>query len=229
MPEHDHRHGKGYAEWVGRGDKGCWFARISIPGENRRDRLKLSTPDGRALTEKKADERMARRLTEELSREIRQRATEHQEAQLRRRLTVEQFGEVWTSGELFQRHGEVRGLKLKRSARDDMYRLRAHVYPYIGRLAVCDVTEQDIERALAKASQAAEKKLGRPWRQASKFQVYQIMRRMFELAIKPGRLRVDNPVSPDLRPRKDSSKLFGFLYPSEFAVLMGCTDVPLAR
>jgi hypothetical protein len=35
---------------------------------------------------------------------------------------------------------------------------------------------------------------------------------IIDLAIKPGRLRADNPVSVDLKPRKDTSKLFSFPY-----------------
>ena len=41
------------------------------------------------------------------------------------------------------------------------YRMQAHVYPYLGRIPVADVTELDVETALAKATQAAEKKLVR--------------------------------------------------------------------
>jgi integrase len=126
-------------------------------------------------------------------------------------------------------HGEVRGLKEKKSVDDDRYRLRRHVYPFIGHLPVADVTEIDVERALAKAAQKAEVKLGRPWRQATKFQVYEVMRRLFDLSIKPGHLRADNPVSSDLRPGKDAPKLFCFLYPNELVALLGCTAIPLAR
>jgi len=222
------RHGKGTASWVGRGDKGCWFARVSVPGEGRK-RYKLSTPEGRPLTDREADAELAAEMTAQISEAIRTRVYEQEQARLSARLTVEQFGTLWTSGELYRTHGEVRKLKIKKSVKDDKHRLRAHVYPYIGNLAVADVTEMDVERALAKAALAAAKKLGRPWRQASKFQVYEIMRRLFDLSIKPGRLRADNPVSSDLRPGKDAPKLFSFLYPGELVALLGCKAVPIGR
>lgn len=222
------KHGKGTPCWVGRGDNGCWFARVSVPGEGRK-RYKLCTPAGRYLTDREGDAELAAKMTADLSDAIRTRAYEQEQARLNARLTVKAFGELWTSGDLYRRHGEVRKLKIKKSAKDDMFRLKAHVYPHIGHLAVADVTELDVERSLAKAAQKAAAKLGRPWRQATKFQVYEVMRRLFDLSIKPGRLRADNPVSSDLRPGKDAPKLFCFLYPTELVALLGCTKIPLGR
>lgn len=86
-----------------------------------------------------------------------------------------------------------------------------------------------IEQTLATAARVAVRKRGKPWRAANKLQVYQVMRRLFDLAIKPGRLRRDNPVSTDLRPRKDAPRLYSFLYPDEFVRLISCTKIPLAR
>lgn len=225
----DSRYGKGYAEWIGRGDRGCWFACVSVGG--KRERLKLSTPppERRFLVNKDGDRDLARVLTEQVSAAIRQQAYEQQQARLAARLTVRQFGELWTSGKLYELHGEVRGLKEKKSVDDDRYRLQRHVYPFIGNLAVADVTEQDIERCMAKAAHAAHHRRGKPWRQATRFQLYQVLRRLFDLAVKPGRLRTDNPVSVDSKPRRDSAKLFSFLYPSEFLALVGCERVPLQR
>jgi integrase len=94
---------------------------------------------------------------------------------------------------------------------------------------VADITEQDIEQTLARAQRKAEQKRGKAWRAATRFQLYQSLRRLFDLAIKPGRLRADNPVSVDLKPRKDKSKLFSFLYPSELLAVLKCPDVPLVR
>jgi integrase len=218
------RHGQGTVEWI----SGCWHAKVSVPGEGRR-RFKLSTPDGRALSDRERDRALAIRLAAELSKHLRSEAYQREQHRLAVRTTVREFGELWTSGELLKRYGEVRGLKLKRSAQADAYRLRAHIYPFLGESAIGDVSEQEIERAVARAAAAAEKKRGKPWRQASKFQVYQVLRRLFELAVKPGRLRTTNPVSEDLRPRRDAAKLFGFLYPNELLALLGCTEIPLAR
>ncbi len=226
----ENRHGKGTVEWVGRGDRGCWHARVSIPDEGRQ-RVKLFTPppECRPLSRRQEDRPLALELAAELSGVMRSDAYERVQAKLPPRTTVTDFGQLWTSGKLYRDHGEVRGLKDKKTATSDETRLKAHVYPYIGNTPVADVTEVDVERALARAAQSAEKKLGRPWRQASKFQVYQVMHRLFDLAIKPGRLRTDNPVSKDLKPRKDKPKLYGFLYPVELLALLACTEIPLGR
>jgi integrase len=225
------RYGKGTAEWVGRGDRGCWVARVSVPGQKSRPRIKLSTPEGRLLDDHEGDRALAVQLAEGVSELVRAEAFQKENERKSARLTVKQFGELWTSGELYDRHGQVRGLKPKKTADDDATRLKAHVYPYIGTRAVADITEQDIERCMAEAARRAEKKLGKPWRQATRFQLYQALRRLFELAVKPGRLRADNPVSRDLRPSKDKPKLYSFLYPTELLALLAAPaeKVPLPR
>jgi integrase len=229
MADSTARHGKGAIEWVSYGgDRGCWHAKVSIPGEGRK-RTKLSAADGRYLTDREGDRELARSLAADISTMARSDAAARERNRLAARTTVRDFGKLWTSGDLLKRYGEVRGLKVKRSVDDDRWRLEAHVDPWIGNMAVVDVTEQDIERCVARATAAAEKKLGRPWRSATKFQLYQLLKRLFDLAVKPGRLRTDNPVSSDLRPRRDAQKLYSFLYPTELVALLGCAEVPLAR
>lgn len=225
------RYGKGTAEWIGRGDRGCWFARVSIPGRKDRPRIRLSTPEGRFLTDHENDRDLAVELAAGVSGLLREQAFEEERQRKSARLTVQQFGELWTGGELYLEHGEVRGLKVKKSVRDDAWRLNAHVYPHLGTKAVADVTEQDIERVMAKAAKLAQEKRGKPWRQATRFQLFQVIRRLFDLAVKPGRLRSDNPVSDDLRPGKDKPKLYSFLYPAELLALLAARaeKVPLAR
>jgi len=224
------RHGLGTIEWIRAANGGgCWHAKVSVPGEGRR-RFKLSTPDGsRHLDNQSADRAVALEMATKLSSELRSESYQREGNSLAIRTTVRQFGELWTSGQLVTQFGEVRGLKIKRSAAADRTRLRAHVYPHIGHVAVADVSEHDVTRVMSRAASAAEKKLGRPWRQATKFQLYQVMRRLFDLAVKPGRLRSDNPVTVDLRPRKGSSKIYGFLYPGELLALLACESIPLAR
>lgn len=147
-----------------------------------------------------------------------------------RDLTVRKFGESWTSGELYRAHGEINGLKPKASAKDDAYRLKRYVYPVIGDKAVADVTEDDAKRVMKEAEARARELEGeRKLRPATRFQLYQCMRRLFDLAIQPGQLRKDSPVADYLRPGKGKPKLFGYLYPSELLALLKCTDVPIAR
>jgi len=208
---------------------GHWWVRISLPdGTRPRRRLCGAECKCHTMTEARRLETAAAIAEKERARVAGELAAQRK-ADAEARLTVRQFGERWTSGKLYETHGEVRGLGPKASARHDRVRLEAHVYPLIGPRPIADITEAEIERALAEAASRAAEKLGRPWRQATKFQVYQVMRRLFDLAIKPGRLRTDNPVSRDLRPRKDKPKLFGFLYPAELLALLGCRAVPLAR
>lgn len=224
---------KGTAEYK----NGCWHARVSpadeLPGTSlakaRRIRVKLRTKDGRWLTERGSDEELARELATELSRRIRSDAYEHKVRVMHARITVADFGELWTSGTLFAQYGEVRGLRVKKSAADDRNRLRKNIYLYIGKLAIADVQEQDVERAFARAFAAAEKRNGKPYSQAQKRHVYMVTHRLFDLAIKPGRVRKDNPVSNDLLPSKGAPKLYAFLYPLELVQLLSCTTVPLAR
>jgi integrase len=164
---------------------------------------------------------------------IAQRKTERVHTELARsqlaRITVRDFGELWTSGELHRRYGEIKGLKPKRSAKQDGYRLSAYVYPLVGNVAVADVTEEMIEDLLARAPRTAEERRGKPWSQGSKRQLFQLVSRLFDLAIRPARLRPDSPVSADLKPGRGRTKLFTYLYPSELLALLGCREVPLGR
>lgn len=155
--------------------------------------------------------------------------TADEKARRERRLTVQQFGEAWTSGKLYERHGDVNGLRQKKSASNDAHRLAAYVYPLIGAKPVAEVAEEDIERILASAERNARRRLGRPWRKAARLQLYQLLRRLFVLAIRPGRLRANSPVSESLRPGRDDPKLFGFLNPSELLALLKCKKVPIER
>lgn len=214
----------GNAEWK----NGCWHARVSLPN-GKRKRIRLSAPDGRDLTDCDKDRELAKRLARSTSTQLRSTAIEISNKTKRARTTVEEFGNQWTSGELFKTHGEVRRLKPKSSADDDRLRLQRYLYPYVGDKAVVDVVEEDIERAFAQGFARAEKENKKPLRQATKKQAYQATRRLFALSIKPGRLRSDNPVSVDLLPGPDSPKLFSFLYPDELLAVLACEQVPLAR
>lgn len=221
-------YGKGAAEWVGSKDRGAWFARISVPGEGRR-RHKLYRADGTPLTDKEGDRVEAKALTAEISESIRAHHFEQEARRISGRTTVREFATMWTSGELYRQHGEVRRLRPKKSVADDVHRFELHVFPYIGHKAVADVTEQDIEQCLARAAADAERRRGRPWRQGTKVHVYQILKRLFDLAIRPGRLRTDNPVTTDVRPAKDVPKLYSFLFPAELQALLACAEIPLTR
>lgn len=157
------------------------------------------------------------------------RLVERWRAEQTKATTVQEFGEAWTSGRLYRKHGEVRGLRPKKSVKDDEGRLRLYVYPVIGHMPVERVGEVDVEGVMAEAARSFEERNGRPMRQGTRLQVYQVVRRLFDLAVKPGRLRGDNPVSKDIRPRKDAPQLYSYLYPNEVLEVLACPDVPLDR
>lgn len=217
--------GTGTPEWR----NGHWWVRVSLPdGTRPRYRLCLETCTCSAMSEAMRLDR-CEAVSQRARSDVAAQMAAVEKAERERRLTVQQFGEQWTSGALFETYGDVNGLKVKASAKSDAARLGAYVYPVIGSKPIADVTETDIEEVMRQAEKKARKKLGRPWRKASRFQLYQAMRRLFDLAIRPGRLRSDSPVSEYLRPGRDDPKLFGFLYPNELVALLGCTTVAIER
>lgn len=143
--------------------------------------------------------------------------------------TVEGFGTLWTSGALYREYGDYNGLKMKRSARDDRNRLRKYVYPYIGKALVANVTEETVARAMAKAATDFEDRKGRPMSQATKRHIYMVMHRLFDLAIRPGKLRADNPVTRHSLPKAGPQKIYAFLYPEELIDVLGCTEVSIVH
>jgi len=201
---------------------GHHWVKVSLPDKTRpRYALGFKQPlvDGRCATcDGMGDAMIAERsqaISERKRAELAQRLAGEQKARQERRLTVQQFGELWTSGKLLERHGDVNGLRQRKSAKLDGHRLAAYAYSEIGKTPMADITEEDIERVMAAAERKARKKYQRPWCKVARFQLYQVLRRRFELAIRPGRLRADSPVSEYVRPGRDDPKLFGFLYPSD--------------
>jgi integrase len=142
---------------------------------------------------------------------------------------VRQFGELWTSGKLYEKHGEVKRLRPKKSAGDDAERLAGYVYPVIGDKLVAAVTEEDIEGVLAAAPVRFLERNGREISAATKRHVYQVMNRLFALAVRPGRLREDSPVADHLKPALGRPPLYGYLFPAELLALLGCAKVPIGR
>ena len=199
------------------------FARVSLPDGTRPDyRLCTDVCHCNEMTPARAKATAAHIAERERARVAQQMAAQSRRA-AGQRLTVKEFGEQWTSGELYERYGEVNNLRPKASAEDDEYRLKKYVYPLIGAVPVADVTEADIEHVLNEAS----RKQGPQWR--AKTHVYQNLCRLFDLAIVPGRIRKDSPVTRYMRPGKPKPMLFGYLYPTELVALLGCALVPVGR
>jgi integrase len=152
--------------------------------------------------------------------------------------TVRELGEAWTSGELLKTHGAVNRLRVKATAATDTWTMRKHVYgvhtrgaagPVFGDLPVAQVTSDDVAAVMASHSSELAAQ--------TRMHTYQRLRRLFDLAIFPCRLRKegDNPVTRYVRPERDAEKLFCFLYPTEVLALLrgtnakGETVIPLGR
>lgn len=218
----------GTVEWAPeRG--GRWVAKITTK-EGRRFREEALDEHGKFLFTDKDPKthEAARRWAQEFSAAIREPASAVPE-RVRHETTVRVFGNEWTSGALFRRYGKVKRLKIKKSVDDDVRRLEQHVYPFIGDLPVATVSEEQIEVAFAKARTAFEKRYGYSPSAGTDRQIYMVTHRLFDLAIKPGRLRKDNPVSIDNLPEPDPEKLYSFLYPSELLLLLQCVQIPIER
>jgi integrase len=153
-------------------------------------------------------------------------------------LTVRQLGVQWTSGELFKTYGRVNRLRVKATAKTDGYVLGKHVYavktrgaggPDFGDVRVSDVTSDDITAVMGSLPAELSAK--------TRLEVYVLLRRLFDLAIFPAKLRKEgsNPVSRYVRPELDPEKLYCFIYPSELLALLRGTNakgeivVPLGR
>lgn len=205
---------------------GRWVAKITS-SEGRRFKEEMLNEGGAFLfTDRVKDEAAARRWAQEFSTAVRDTSVP---MVLVRETTVRMFGEEWTSGKLLRKHGKVKRLKIKKSVDDDVRRLEQHVYPYIGSLPVVAVTDVHIEHAFAEAWSAFKKRYGYEPSSGTQRQVYMVTHRLFDLSVRPGRLRKDNPVGIELLPEPDPEKIYSFLYPSELLLLLACTDIPIER
>lgn len=218
--------GTGTAEWR----NGHWWVKVSLPdGTRPRYRLCAEVCTCTSMSDAMLAER-CQAVSERERARVKAQVASTEKAQREKRLTVKQFGELWTSGELLTTHGEINGLREKASAKDDAYRLKRYVYPVLGDKPVADITETDIERIMREAESRARPLEGkRHLSAATRFQLYQCMRRLFDLAVRPGRLRETSPVPDYLRPLKGKPKLYGFIYPAEMLALLKCRTIPLGR
>jgi integrase len=133
-------------------------------------------------------------------------------------LTVRQFGERWTSGQLaVQYRGIVRPQQRAHKIRGQFEKW---VYPLLQDLPVAAVRLEDIE---AVADQITTPRL------TTKKLILSKVRQLFALAVYPAKQRPDNPVPKELLAIEDDRRAFGWLRPAEVARLLGCTAIPLDR
>lgn len=133
-------------------------------------------------------------------------------------LTVEQFGEQWTGGQLAETwRGQVRPLKRARAV---ALALRKHLYPVIGKLPLSAVTVEDAE--------AVARGITTP-RLRSKKGILEYCRRLFNLAVYPAKLIRHNPIPKELLAIDDDARNFAWLRTAEVRQLLRCRRVPLER
>jgi len=132
-------------------------------------------------------------------------------------ITVRQFGERWTGGELARMYPDH--VRKKATADDDKCLLEQYVYPLIGSTPVRAVELSDGEKVM----QAVPHTLSR----ARRRHVAQAMHRLLALAVYPAKLLRAHPFPRGFLPKLGGEKAKQYLYPDEDAKLMGCVHIPI--
>ncbi|XXZ19073.1 hypothetical protein WME92_33015 [Sorangium sp. So ce307] len=133
-------------------------------------------------------------------------------------VTVQQFGELWSPGELARMYPDQ--VKPKRSVEQDVHRLDRHVDPIAGRVPVpvASFTLADAERVMRALPSISP---------ASRRHIAQLLHRMMAKAVFPCRLLATNPLPRGFLPKLGPSKAKACLYPDEDARLLACTAILL--
>lgn len=223
--------------------RGTWFARVTVDAGKR---IELTLPTCGPADDDKAQERaqvlgeLAARLRAAGHAELAPRLLERAAARDGRaledvleagerlcsgaarvgphaRLTVAEFGEEWTSGQLHARFPDH--VKLKKTADDDRERLEKYVYPLIGDVPLVAVTVDHAHRVMAQ--------LPRRLAQSTRRHVAQVLSRLLKLAAYPAQILDRSPLPPGFVPPPGQRKALTYLYPDEDRQLLGCEAVPL--
>jgi integrase len=133
--------------------------------------------------------------------------------------TFEAFAVEWTSGKLRKKHPDhVR----EKDHDEDKQILRDRINPHMGRKRLPDVTLEDAENVM----RAMDPKLSATTRRHTA----QCMRKVFSLAVYPGRHIAANPIPKEWMPKAGKGgKAKTCLYPAEEAKLLKCAAVLLER
>src|SRR5262249_26501089 len=107
----------------------------------------------------------------------------------------------------------------KKTAGQDLGRLRKWVFPMLEHVPLKDVTlamARDVLKAIPPTKSRATRK-----------HVGQAISKVMKLALNPGELIEQNPIPPGFGGRKGPQKAKSHLYPNEDNQLLGCAEVPL--
>jgi hypothetical protein len=124
----------------------------------------------------------------------------------------------WTSGELARVYPDH---VAKKDSWDDEARLRKWILPHVEDVPIVAFRETDAARVMASLPPELSS--------ASRRHVAQIMVRVLRLSVFPCRIIPHSPIPEGFLPRLGADKAKPYLYPKEYAKLLGCPDVPLSR
>lgn len=131
--------------------------------------------------------------------------------------SFKEFAESWTSGELRSQFPDH--VREKASVSDDIYRLKAHVFPLVGDVPIREFNTEHAElvmRALPEDRSAGTRR-----------QVAQLLSRVLRLAVYPARIIERSPIPIGFLPKPSSPKGLSYLYPTEEQALLGCPSIPV--
>lgn len=142
-----------------------------------------------------------------------------EEKKLRVGMTVKEFGKLWTSGKLHAQYPDH--VPLKKSAHKDVGLLRKYIDKTIGDLPLVVVDLSHIESVMDVIPEGRSS--------ATRRHVYQVLHRLFRLAVYPAKLITSNPMPKGFLPRIQRGRVTAHLYPKDDAKLLACTTIDLAR
>jgi integrase len=132
-------------------------------------------------------------------------------------ITVRQFGEKWTTGELARTFPDH--VRKKKTAAGDKQTFEQYVYPVCGNTPLVAFELSDAEDVMSR--------IGDGLSPARRRHVAQAMHRLLKIAVYPAKILKVSPLPPGFLPKLGPGKAKQYLYPDEDRKLLGCTGVPL--
>jgi len=135
-------------------------------------------------------------------------------------MTLREFGGAWADGELNRIWPDH--IDIKRSAADDLWRMKKHIFPAIGHLPVRDITLDHVDDVMSRLPRTLSK--------ATRRHVAQIIVRLMRLAAYPTRLRPSSPIPTGWLPKLGKKKKqYPILWAGEDLALLREQSIPLER
>ncbi len=132
-------------------------------------------------------------------------------------MPFQDFGEIWTSGELARMF--PRQIKEKKTADDDAGFLGRYAYPAVGKVPLSTFELVHAQEVLRRVPANRSDALAR--------HVAQCMHRLLKLAVYPAGLIERSPLPPGFLPKILHRRAKTYLYPEEDRMVLGCSDLAL--